>query len=1052
LFDDVILLNDGYVVYNGPREQALGYFESLGFKCPPGRDVADFMMDLGTNKQHQYDVGAVPTTAREFADVFERSDIHERMVEALLSPPDPFLIQDNEKRIKRIPEFHQSFTEGAATLVDRELKVLIRNTSAVKSRVLMAAVIGLLYGTAFYQFDSDNSQVVMGLAYTAADTLSVAQCTVVPSLLAVRGLIYKQRGANMYRASSFVIASSVRQVPVALTETLIFGSLVYWMCGFVPTAAGYLLFQLVLFLVNMVFASLFFVIASISPNINVANPIAMLMLLFFATYSGFLVTKDTIPVYLTWVYWLSPLGWGVRAIAVNQYTDSRFATCVYAGMDYCNEYGMQAGEYLLSSYGVPAERYWVWYGLMYLVGIYVFFMVLSCLALEHWRFENSDKVVLADEAGDESAIDVSVSDEYGVMLTPKAVSMKLEEEKDVAIPVAQSAEKDFVPVTIAFRDLWYSVPDPARPKGSIDLLKGISGFALPGTMTALMGSSGAGKTTLMDVIAGRKTGGSTRGQIFLNGHPATDLALRRSTGYCEQMDIHSDASTFREALTFSAFLRQGADIPDSKKYASVNECLELLDLNSIADQIIRGSSTEQMKRLTIGVELAAQPSVLFLDEPTSGLDARSAKLIMDELANVASTGRTIVCTIHQPSAEVFKVFDSLLLLKRGGETVFFGDTGEQASELINYFEAIEGVATMQDDHNPATWVLEVIGAGIGKDSSDTINFAGLFQTSEQSRRLETDLDREGVARPSPSLSALVFSGKRAASNATQAKFVILRFFNLYWRTASYNLTRFFIAIVLGVLFGITYIGAEYSSYQGINSGLGMVFMTASYITFITFNGVLPITLQERTAYYRERAAQTYDAFWYFAGATLVEIPYCFVETLVFMIFFFPMVGFTGVAQFLSYWVNMSLLVLLQAYFGQFLAYLLPNMDVASVFVILINYIWILFTGFNPPVASIPRGYMWLHHITPHKYTFASLTAIVFGDCPSSGDGSELGCQVMTNTPPTLTDSIMVKEYLEEIFLVKHSEIWTNCGIVVLWIICLRIASLLSLRYINHQKK
>ncbi|RLN91857.1 hypothetical protein BBJ28_00015876, partial [Nothophytophthora sp. Chile5] len=438
--------------------------------------------------------------------------------------------------------------------------------------------------------------------------------------------------------------------------------------------------------------------------------------------------------------------------------------------------------------------------------------------------------------------------------------------------------------------------------------------------------------------------------------------------------------------------------------------------------------------------------------PTSGLDARSAKLIMDGVRKVADTGRTIVCTIHQPSAVVFKVFDSLLLLKRGGETVFFGEIGEQASELINYFEAIEGVAKMQDEYNPATWVLEVIGAGIGKDSSDMTDFADLFQKSEQSRRLETDLDREGVARPSPSLPALVFSGKRAASNTTQAKFVILRFFDLYWRTASYNLTRFFIAIVLGVLFGITYIGAEYSSYQGINSGLGMVFMTASYITFITFNGVLPITLQERTVYYRERAAQTYDAFWYFAGATLVEIPYCFVETLVFMILFYPMVGFTGVAQFFAYWVNMSLLVLLQAYFGQFLAYLLPNMDVASVFVILINYIWILFTGFNPPVASIPRGYIWLHHITPHKYTFASLTAIVFGDCPSSGDGGELGCQVMTDTPPTLADSITVKEYLEEIFLVKHSEIWTNCAIVVLWIVCLRIASLLSLRYISHQKK
>ncbi|GAB9477904.1 hypothetical protein Gpo141_00015092, partial [Globisporangium polare] len=219
-----------------------------------------------------------------------------------------------------------------------------------------------------------------------------------------------------------------------------------------------------------------------------------------------------------------------------------------------------------------------------------------------------------------------------------------------------------------------------------DLLKGISGYALPGTITALMGSSGAGKTTLMDVIAGRKTGGKVQGQISLNGFEANDLAIRRSTGYCEQMDIHSNASTIREALTFSAFLRQDSSVSASDKFETVNECLDLLDMHDIADEIIRGRSVEQMKRLTIGVELAAQPSVLFLDEPTSGLDARSAKLVMDGVRKVANTGRTVVCTIHQPSSEVFFLFDSLLLLKRGGETVFFGDLGQDCRNLVEYFE------------------------------------------------------------------------------------------------------------------------------------------------------------------------------------------------------------------------------------------------------------------------------------------------------------------------------------------------------------------------------
>ncbi|RLN90541.1 hypothetical protein BBJ28_00023913 [Nothophytophthora sp. Chile5] len=425
---------------------------------------------------------------------------------------------------------------------------------------------------------------------------------------------------------------------------------------------------------------------------------------------------------------------------------------------------------------------------------------------------------------------------------------------------------------------------------------------------------------------------------------------------------------------------------------------------------------------------------------------------MDGVRKVADTGRTIVCTIHQPSAVVFKVFDNLLLLKRGGETVYFGEIGEQASEMVGYFEAIEGVTKMEDDCNPASWMLEVIGAGVGNNRGDSTDFAARFEASEQYHRLQSNLDREGVSRPSPSLPALEFDGKRAATELTQARFLIKRFFDLYWRTPSYNLTRFVISVILGVLFGITYIGAEYTSYQGINSGLGMIYMTVSYITFITFNGVMPISYQERTSFYRERAAQTYNAFWYFSGATLVEIPYCFFATLIFMIFFYPMVGFTGVADFFAYWINLSMVVLMQGYFGQLLSYLLPNLGVASVFVVLINSICILFTGFSPPVASIPRGYMWLYHIIPHKYTFASLVTIVFGDCSRDGDGSERGCQVMTGTPPALADGITVKEYVEIIYSVEPSEIWTNCGIVVVWIAALRLLSLLALRYVNHQNK
>ncbi|KAG7380307.1 hypothetical protein PHYPSEUDO_007319 [Phytophthora pseudosyringae] len=1027
LFDNVLILNAGRVMYNGPREDALGYFESMGLARPPHRDVADFLIDLGTNKQTQYQGELSPKarTPSEFAEAFARSDVFKRLAADLNSPVPPQLLEAKDKFMDPFPEFCRGFVASTATLMQHQLKVAARNTAYLKGRGFMVVVMGLLNGSVYYQFDVADAQLVLGIVFASVMFLSMSQSAQIPTLMASRDVFYKQRGANFYRTASYVWANSVSQLPLAVLESLIYGSLVYWMCGFVPTAGAFLLFELTVALTIMAFAAFFLFLTAAAPDLHVVEPISMTTTLFFILFGGFVITKGNIPDYLVWLYWLNPVAWCVRSLAVSQYSDARFDTCIYKDVNYCDKYSMTMGKYSLSLFEVPSETYWIWYGLVFMVATYAFFMSLSVFFLEYRRFEGPEHVFLDEE--DKTTANTA-SDDYAMAKTPRS----LQNDVPVVIKVIPPHEKNFLPVTIAFQDLWYTVPDPTNTKESIDLLKGISGFALPGTITALMGSSGAGKTTLMDVIA--------------------DLAIRRSTGYCEQMDVHSVASTFREALTFSAFLRQGADVSDSKKYDSVSECLDLLDMEPIADQIIRGASTEQMKRLTIGVELAAQPSILFLDEPTSGLDARSAKLIMDGVRKVADTGRTIVCTIHQPSAEVFQVFDSLLLLKRGGESVFFGDLGENASKLINYFEAIDGVVKLPSSYNPATWMLEAIGAGVGNDSGDKTDFVALFKGSEHFQALQASFDREGLFRPSPTLPPLEFGDKRASTNLTQMKFLTKRFFDLYWRTASYNLTRFCIFIGLGIMIGITYTGSNYASYQGINSGMGMMYMTITFVGVISFHSILPIADEGRASFYRERAAQTYNAFWYFVASSLAEIPYAFAATLLFMIVYYPSVGFTGVGSFFLYWFNMSLHVLLQAYIGEFMMYFLLSMEVTAVLSMLLNTIFFLFMGYNPPANSIPLGYKWLYHITPHTYTFATLASIVFGDCPDDGNDSAVGCQAMTGTPPSIADNTTVKGYLEDAFLIKRSQLWRNCGIVVAFMIFFRVLALLSLRYVNHQKK
>ncbi|KAG2774808.1 hypothetical protein JG687_00014630 [Phytophthora cactorum] len=1056
LFDDVMILNEGELMYHGPCDQVQDYFDSLGFSCPPERDIADYLLDLGTAEQHRYEVpnfaAKQPRRASEFADLFKRSGIHQDMLSALEAPHDLELLQVASENIKPMPVFHQGFVESTLTLLRRQLMITYRNKPFIFGRLTMITVMGLLYCTTFYQFDPTQISVVMGVIFSAILFLSMGQSSQIPTYMAERDIFYKHRGANFFRTASYVLATSASQIPLAIAEAVIFGTLVYWVCGFNANAAQFIIFEVILFLMNLAMGMWFFFLSAVGPNANVVTPLGMVSVLVFIIFAGFVVTKSQIPDYLIWAHWLSPISWSLRALAINQYRSSEFDVCVYNGIDYCSQYdGLTMGEYYLGLFGIETEKSWIAYGIIYTAAIYVIFMFLTFLALEFLRYEAPENVDVSEKMVED--------DSYALIKTPKSKDDK--SDVIVELPVGDR-EKSFTPVTVAFQDLHYWVPDPHNPKEQLELLKGINGFAVPGSITALMGSSGAGKTTLMDVIAGRKTGGKIAGKILLNGYEATDLAIRRSTGYCEQMDVHSEASTFREALTFSSFLRQDASIPDSKKFDSVNECIELLGLEDIADQIIRGSSVEQMKRLTIGVELAAQPSVIFLDEPTSGLDARSAKLIMDGVRKVADSGRTIICTIHQPSSEVFYLFDSLLLLKRGGETVFFGELGKSCRNLIDYFENIPGVVPLPKGYNPATWMLECIGAGVGNSAGNQTNFVEHFKSSPYNEQLMANMAKEGITVPSPDLPEMVFGKKRAADSMTQLKFVVWRYIQMYWRTSAYNLTRMILAVILAVLFGLIFVSADYASYSGLNSGVGMVFIAALFNSMMAFQSVLPLSCSERASFYRERASQTYNAFWYFVGSTLAEIPYCFMSSLIFTVIFYPFVGFQGFIPAVLFWLILSLSILMQVYMGMMFAYALPSEEVAAIIGVLVNSVFILFMGFSPPAYAIPSGYKWLYTISPMKFPLSVMVALVFADCdelPTWNEttqmyenvGSNLGCQPMANSPADV-GHITVKEYTEEYFGMKHDTIARNFGVVIGCLVFFRVLGLLALRFVNHQKR
>jgi ATP-binding cassette, subfamily G (WHITE), member 2, PDR len=292
--------------------------------------------------------------------------------------------------------------------------------------------------------------------------------------------------------------------------------------------------------------------------------------------------------------------------------------------------------------------------------------------------------------------------------------------------------------------------------------------------------------------------GVITGEMLVDGR-LRDESFQRKTGYVQQQDLHLGTATVREALTFSALLRQPRSTPKQEKLDYVEEVIGLLDMQEYADAVIgeigEGLNVEQRKRLTIGVELAAKPALLlFLDEPTSGLDSQTSWSICDLMEKLVRNGQAILCTIHQPSAMLFQRFDRLLLLAKGGRTVYFGKIGNNSRTLVNYFTR-NGGPSIPDGSNPAEWMLGVIGAARGSPKTD-IDWPQVWLDSPEKASVDAELDRLALAKSAPKQSSedAELVAEFAAPLADQIIIVTKRVFQQYWRSPSYLASKAFLGI------------------------------------------------------------------------------------------------------------------------------------------------------------------------------------------------------------------------------------------------------------------
>ncbi|CAL5195539.1 unnamed protein product [Lathyrus oleraceus] len=1059
LFDDIILISEGQVVYQGPRDHIVEFFESCGFRCPERKGTADFLQEVTSRKdQEQYWADKNRpyryVSVTEFANKFKQFHVGIHLDQELS------VSFDKSSAHKAALVYSKNSVPTMDILKacwDKEWLLIKRNSFVYIFKTAQICIIAIIAATVFLRTEMKRNNEDDAALYVGAILFSMimnmfngfAELALTIQRLPV---FYKHRDHLFHPAWTYTLPNFLLRLPISLFESLAWMVVTYYTIGFAPEASRFFKQLLLVFLIQQMAAGMFRFIAGTCRTMIIANTGGALMLLVVFLLGGFIIPKREIPNWWMWANWVSPLSYAFHSLTVNEMYAPRW---MHPGSSSDNTTTL--GLAVMKNFDVYANPNWYWIGAGALAAFTVFYNVLFTLSLMYLTPLGKKQAILSEEDASEMENEGDVNEPR--LVRPPSTRDPMHRSlskadgnnsREVAMQRMSSqanpnglrnAEGDagnaprrgmilpFQPLAMSFDSVNYFVDMPAEMKEQgvtedrLQLLREVTGSFRPGVLTALMGVSGAGKTTLMDVLAGRKTGGYIEGDVRISGFPKNQETFARVSGYCEQTDIHSPQVTIRESLLYSAFLRLPKEVGDEEKIQFVEQVMDLVELQSLKDAIVglpgvTGLSTEQRKRLTIAVELVANPSIIFMDEPTSGLDARAAAIVMRTVRNTVDTGRTVVCTIHQPSIDIFEAFDELILMKRGGQLIYGGPLGRNSHKIIEYFEEIQGVPKIKDMYNPATWMLEVSSIAaevrLGMDFAEYYKSSALFQRSKA-------LVKE-LSTPPPGTSDLFFPTKYSQSTFGQFKSCLWKQWLTYWRSPDYNLVRYFFTLACALMIGTVFwkVGKTRESSSDLTLVIGSMYAAVIFVGINNCQTVQPIVAVERTVFYRERAAGMYAPLPYALSQVFIEIPFVLFQTLYYSIIVYAMVSFEWKAEKFFWFVFVSFFSFLYfTYYGMMTVSITPNHQVASIFAAAFYGLFNLFSGFFIPRPKIPGWWVWYYWICPVAWTVYGLIVSQYRDIDDP-----------IRVVGSLNRNFTVKEYIEDHYGFKPDFMGPVAGVLI----------------------
>ncbi|KAL7557523.1 hypothetical protein ACA910_005277 [Epithemia clementina (nom. ined.)] len=585
--------------------------------------------------------------------------------------------------------------------------------------------------------------------------------------------------------------------------------------------------------------------------------------------------------------------------------------------------------------------------------------------------------------------------------------------------------------------VWKNVNMTLAAKGDVPerkLLDEVWGEVPKRETTAILGPSGAGKTSLLNILAGRaRSNGriTITSDVRLNNYRVdpSNIAVRKLIAFVAQDDSLQVTSTPREAIYFSAKLRLPRSTTGSQLEKLTERMITELGLTSCADtmiggELIKGVSGGERKRASVGVELVVKPALVFLDEPTSGLDSFSAVQLCQVLKKVANAGASVLFTIHQPSSEIFNSFDHLILMNKG-RVMYQGSV----SDVPNYFAA-RGHPN-PPNYNPADWVMTVAQSYKMQELDD----AGFFPADEREMgepfEPEEGKDALGITitRRGTSSRSVTEVDERPPGFVEQTKLLFVREWRNLHRDVAALGARFGLTTFLSILVGIIFldVGATDSAVQeNLQSHFGALIMVLLMSMFGTAQPALLSFPEERPVFLREYSTNHYSVGAYFNSRLTMEALLTGAQIFVQTIITYFMINFQ--MNYGLYYVTIYSLAMASTALAVLLGASLENPKVAQEMLPILFVPQMLFAGFFVVPSLIPVWLRWARYLCTLTYALRIMLVGEFENCDPSNETANNKCNNLLETTDAIPD-----------------ETWWNWIVLVVLFVVFRVLALLVLR-------